>query len=72
VHKVYVNGVEQSLDGAEAVDITQSSNAVSQGTIFMSNGTPYGIYEGALDEIMFFNRELSAAETMSIYHLADQ
>ncbi len=67
---VFVDGVEASYD--VAVDATGARNDDADATLFLGwelNGLDYCYWDGALDEVLLFDRALAAAEIQTLYAL---
>jgi RHS repeat-associated protein len=72
--KVYVNGVETSTSVAsttDAIDDTPPANGANfigaGGNGLFVNTPLVGVFNGAIDEVEFFNRAISPAEIMAMY-----
>ena len=62
--EIYLDGVKSSFVGSEAINANANSSVIGQ----MSAALTSSSLNGSLDEVMVWNRSLSAAEVLSLYN----
>ena len=65
--KIYVNGVLEKTQSARTSNAPSRSDTSGIGSYIAANGTLSGQFNGKIDQVRFFNKELSASEVTTLY-----